>query len=103
MLQDSLHLLLEVICGYALASCLFHLVINSFQPLRCSLAFQQRFPVWMLIKSDQHRRRNRGGWESQGPPIFYLLIFIHAVQIAVIAVCIMFAPPQNGIASYAYD
>ena len=27
---------------------------------------------------------------------------MHAVQIAVIAVYIMFAPPQSGIASYTY-
>ena len=32
-----------------------------------------------------------------------LFIFIHAAQIVAIAVYIVFGPPQNGIASYAYE
>ena len=38
-----------------------------------------------------HRRRNRGGG---GRALETLLIFIHAAQIAAIAVYIMFGPPK---------
>ena len=50
---------------------------------------------WIEHVEASHRPRNRGG--GPGTPIFYLetlLIFIHAAQIAVIAVYITFSPPK---------
>ena len=49
--------------------------------------------------------RGPGGGGELPPDYFTLatlLIFMHAVQVAAIAVYIMFGPPKNGIASYAY-
>ena len=51
---------------------------------------------WIEHVEASHRRRNRWGG-SRAPPIFYLetlLIFIHAAQIATIAVYITFGPPK---------